>query len=302
VKFVLIIALIAAVGLGVWGFLSMRQLNSTREELAVTQAQLNSTQSDLTASRDELSSIKNQLSSSEATLEIKQNQLAQTEKNLVEARDALNQTSVNLDKARRDLTDMSGLVTTAQLKATTLQTTLAQTQQKLTASQTTLGGLGITVLSSLECYDVNLVDNPAATDPTLDQLKKFLMDDKTENHTYILDTYDCSQFSRDVHNNAEAAGIRAAEVQVKFNNELAGHALNAFLTKDYGLVYIDCTQPPDTIARLEKDKTYRGLEVSNVPAAKIRDNSFWDGLYSHYYFIETSSGSQAITSIIRIYW
>jgi len=69
----------------------------------------------------------------------------------------------------------------------------------------------------------------------------FLSQDQTEKHLYIKDVYDCSQFSRDVHNNAEAAGIRAAEVHVKFKYEDVGHALNAFITTDRGLVYVDCT-------------------------------------------------------------
>jgi len=44
-----------------------------------------------------------------------------------------------------------------------------------------------------------------------------------------------------VHNNAEAAGIRAALVNINFDESDKGHALNAFDTIDMGLIYIDCT-------------------------------------------------------------
>ncbi len=56
----------------------------------------------------------------------------------------------------------------------------------------------------------------------------FLAQDRTETQRYIREEYDCSQFSRDLHNNAEAAGIRCAEVHVLFGNNEEGHALNAF--------------------------------------------------------------------------
>ena len=44
-----------------------------------------------------------------------------------------------------------------------------------------------------------------------------------------------------LHNNAEAAGIRAALVGVFFEGETTGHGLNVFKTTDRGLVYVDCT-------------------------------------------------------------
>ena len=138
----------------------------------------------------------------------------------------------------------------------------------------------------------------------------FLSQDQTEKNTYIKDVYDCSQFSRDVHNNAEAAGIRAAEVQVKFRNEVTGHALNAFLTTDYGLVYVDCTGSPDirvdTIARVKAGKEYRAVEINRVTGTNVRNDYWWDTL-SSYYYIPSSfslpwSTRGKVTSSIKIYW
>jgi len=118
---------------------------------------------------------------------------------------------------------------------------------------------------------MQLVNNNDATNPTWQQLEDFLRSDKTDQNQYIPDSYMCADFARDVHNNAEAAGIRAAFVGVFFYGEIEDHALNAFETIDKGLVYIDCTGPTheqwlnqpslewDTIVYIEKGKEYQPI-------------------------------------------
>ena len=51
----------------------------------------------------------------------------------------------------------------------------------------------------------------------------------------------CGDYAEELHNNAEAHGIRAAYVQVEFADGSVGHAMNAFITTDYGLQFIDAT-------------------------------------------------------------
>jgi YHS domain-containing protein len=89
-----------------------------------------------------------------------------------------------------------------------------------------------------------LIDNPDAIDPTYAELLAFIQQDTTDANNYLEDSligYVCADFAEDVHNNAEAAGIRAASVSVDFEGDEKGHACNAFNTIDKGLVYIDCT-------------------------------------------------------------
>ena len=89
-----------------------------------------------------------------------------------------------------------------------------------------------------------LDNNPAAVDPTFEELIAFIKSDPTDTSEYIADGHDayvCADFAEDVHNNAESAGIRAAWVGITFENTADGHAINAFETTDKGLVYIDCT-------------------------------------------------------------
>jgi hypothetical protein len=269
-------------------------LASTQAELASVQAELIDTNDTLDATQAELGDTKGTLTSTLAELNNTQDTLALTESELDTTSQALTSKLVELNTANHQITSM-------QEDITNLEGSLSNSQGRLTIVEETLDGLGITVAASTECTDVALIDNPAAQNPTWNELISFLTEDRTEWHDYIIDVYDCSQFSRDIHNNAEAAGIRAAEVQVDFKNAATGHALNAFITTDFGLVYIDCTTPPDLVARVKLAKEYRGIETYSIPGKNVRNDYWWDSLMS-YYYIGTIAGGNAIVSDIRIYW
>lgn len=142
-------------------------------------------------------------------------------------------------------------LTTANNQLSSVQTQLDSTQQQLASAQTEIK-LYQNTYGEVESGDVHptigpdgqpitLVGNPAAADPTFAQLESFLLSDKTDQNTYIPGVYVCADFARDVYNNAEKAGIRAAFVGIEFTGTKEGHALNAFMTTDKGLVFIDCT-------------------------------------------------------------
>ena len=88
-----------------------------------------------------------------------------------------------------------------------------------------------------------LVNNPNAKDPTYDQLVNFIKSDETDKIPYS-QNYQCDQSARDVHNHAEAAGIRAGYVSIDLTNPNDQQFCDAFQTTDKGLVYIDCTGDP----------------------------------------------------------
>lgn len=269
------------------------ELVSVHGELASTDAELASTQTDLNSARGVLASTEAELTSVQGTLATTQDTLTATEGTLATTKAEL-------------LSTQSGLTSTQNTLAIAQQQ-LAGVTQELDVAQETLAGLGITISSSDQNYDADLVDNPEAVNPSWDELVSFLASDQTENNEYISDVYDCSEFSRDVHNNAEAAGIRSAVVHTDFVNALFGHALNAFLTTDYGLVYIDCTGPPDTVARVEEGEECRLVEVGAFSPSNVRDDSWWDGLTSSDYFIFVAywagySPVAAVTSDITIFW
>lgn len=293
-KALAIILGLALIGAAIYGFVITSERNALQTELDATKSELALTKSQLSATEQSLASTQAELSSTKVTLTSVQTELATTQTQLSSTKQSLASTQAELSSTKQTLASV-------QQASSNLQDALTTTQKRLTVAQETLGGLGITLSESKECYDVVLVDNSAATNPTWSQLMAFLREDQTNMNNYILGVYDCSQFSRDVHNNAEKAGIRAAEVQIHFRGEPIGHALNAFLTTDYGLVYVDCTEGPDTIARVKIEKEYRGTEIYNITGNNLRNDYWWDAL-SSYYYIRSSTGGQVVTQSIRIYW
>jgi hypothetical protein len=89
--------------------------------------------------------------------------------------------------------------------------------------------------------NVHLVANPAAKNPTWQQLKDFMQQDKTDEDTYDTVVNPCGAFAETIYNNAEAGGIRAAFVAITLQGSTMGHACNAFETTDMGMAYVDCT-------------------------------------------------------------
>jgi predicted RNase H-like nuclease (RuvC/YqgF family) len=269
-------------------------LDSTVLKLASTEVELVTTKNDLTASQTELDDTKDTLTTTITELNDTRESLASTESELDDTNKELTSKLAELNTANNEIDSL-------QWSLSDLQDSFASVQNLLNIAQDTLEGLGITTDISSECDDVVLIDNPQAQNPTWNELIAFLAEDKTEEHKYIVGDYDCSQFSRDVHNNAEVAGIRTAEVQVWFRNEDTGHALNAFITTDYGLVYVDCTEAPDKIARVKLDKEFRAVDKNSVVGQNVRNDSWWDALWS-YYYMESDTGGHSIVSEIMIYW
>jgi hypothetical protein len=101
-------------------------------------------------------------------------------------------------------------------------------------------------------------------DPTYAEAVVFLRSDRTDRNQYQEDSYICSHFSRDVCNNAEAAGWRCAYVELRYSD--SGHSIVAFDTIDQGLVYFE-PQFDDEV-RVEIGKRYSSLNGYIVP--------YWD--------------------------
>lgn len=97
-------------------------------------------------------------------------------------------------------------------------------------------------------------EKPTLRNPSWEELKTFLWEDKTDQLEYVFPTFVCEDFARTLQSNANKAGLRCAFANVKlqgypdwFNYGIpsnTGHGLNAFETTDRGLVYIDCTGLP----------------------------------------------------------
>jgi hypothetical protein len=113
---------------------------------------------------------------------------------------------------------------------------------------------------------IELINNPNAKNRSWNELIMFIRSDTTDSKPFI-DTfywsYVCGDYARDVHNNAEATGIRAALVIIEFEEGGWRHALNAFFTTDKGLVFIDCTEL-DTIAYVKKGEEVGHFDLDSA--------------------------------------
>jgi hypothetical protein len=95
---------------------------------------------------------------------------------------------------------------------------------------------------------IRLINNPLAGDVTYKEVIAFIQSDTTDLLEYVdrgnpngARPFVCSDFAEAVHNNAEAAGIRAGYVSIDWAEGGIGHAIDVFTTSDLGLVFFDCT-------------------------------------------------------------
>jgi hypothetical protein len=134
---------------------------------------------------------------------------------------------------------------------------------------------GDAVMVGADDHYVVLRNNPAAHNPTWAELKAFLQADMTERHAYVPGKYTCGDFAETLHNNAEAAGIRAGLVAIELMpanmaDGVVNHSLNMFETTDRGLVYIDDTSSSqgyyaDRIGDVAVGKDYVSVSIFPQP-------------------------------------
>jgi hypothetical protein len=81
-------------------------------------------------------------------------------------------------------------------------------------------------------------------DPTYKEAMAFIQADQTYLNKYIDPTYVCTQFARDVINDAENKGLRCAFVVITHpgiipGTTFSGHDIVAFNTVDEGMIYFE---------------------------------------------------------------
>lgn len=107
-------------------------------------------------------------------------------------------------------------------------------------------------------HRIQLFNCNHSTDPTWAELEAFLWYDQTDKILYIErgypNSYVCANYAEELHNNAEAMGIRAGYVHIELASG-GNHALNAFNTIDRGLVFIDDTGAETATYPCPRDRT-----------------------------------------------
>lgn len=144
---------------------------------------------------------------------------------------------INLEAAEDRLAQTKEELTSVQQELSSAELTISSLESTLELYKDTWGSVASDVQPPFQGADI--VNYETASNPTWAQLLDFVLKDETDKKAYVSGAYVCGDFARDVHNNAELSGIRAAYVVVELPS--AYHALNAFKTTDRGLVFIDCT-------------------------------------------------------------
>ncbi len=259
----LVLALLTVVS---YGLILNNKVNTLNIVLETVQNVLTSTQSDLISTAETLASTQSDLSSIKETLASIQSDLISTAETLVSTQSDLSSTKQTLYSTQLELSS------TKQTLDSTLDE-LEAAESKLTVYENTLGTLAMSVSSNVQppykkgflSKDVTLINKPNATNPTWKELKVFLFADPTDDEIYYINSFNCTDFAEMLHNNAERAGIKAAFVAIHFEEGPPGHALNAFVTSDRGLIYIDSGGP--TLADLPYAQYY-GIEYDKTARVK----------------------------------
>jgi hypothetical protein len=273
--------------------LTFHTLGATQDRLAQTEDTLNQVQVEQQNTARSLEETQNELTDTSASLEQTRQTLEEQQKETAKYLQLYEGSTAQLKDTQAQLDTTEDKLADSESEKQDLQKTLDQVQEKLALYEDTLG---IQVFADvLPPYnigyleDLTLTNNATAKDPTWQELLDFLYQDRTDKKLYVTGVFMCGSFAEEVHNNAEAKGIRAAFVVIHFYNEQS-HAIDAFKTTDRGLVYIDdtgLTKPfpishLDTLVEVAKDEIYQP-ELLFPEGWKI-------------------SGGDAIVKSIEIYW
>jgi hypothetical protein len=290
----IILITIALIGCAAGLIFMSQSLGATQERLETTESALTQAQIEQQSTAASLAETKSELADTIKKLD-ETSQGLKDQKELTDKYIQLYETSADeLQSRERELEIQANELTSEQQANLELQETIDELQEKLSLYEDTLGTKvfsGITKLyySSGNASFIKLINQPSAENPTWKELRAFLKEDKTDKKAYVPGVYECGNFAEELHNNAEAHGIRAAFVAVHFYDS-PSHALNAFKTTDRGLVYIDDTGDKYSTTGFDFDK------IVELSKDEIYSPTF---LFTTFFYLETVDWK---VKSIEIYW
>jgi HAMP domain-containing protein len=246
----------------------------TSQSLGETQERLEAAEVDLSRAQAEQQDIAQSLEETRDELQDTANSLEETKRGLEEQKEQTNKylqlyesSAAELENREEELDTLEDKLASAEQENSGLQKNITELEEKLALYEDTLGthvysGV-MPPYHSGNTPQIILSNQGSAVNPTWEELLDFLKEDKTDSKLYVTGEYECGNFAQDLHNRAEAHGIRAAFVAVHFY-DAPSHALNAYKTTDRGLVYIDDTGDKvkragvslDRLVELAKDDIY----------------------------------------------
>ena len=254
------VLLIVGFGLGIEWYSTNQKLSRAEQIVLQQTSTINRQAETIQSQTSSITRLGSDLAASQELLSSTRGSLDTTKRDLAEA-------NINLAAVQSSLQSVQNTLQSAESTLQTTQNTLQTTQNTLQQYKDTWGSVVAVGVSRPRWWNFNpastyaseLVNNSKATDVTFAQLQDFLLKDKTDQNYYVEGdytayTYMCGDFAKDLHNNAEKAGIRSAWVGIKLAPSLTnplglGHAVAAFKTTDRGLIFIDDTGYPIGVSK-----------------------------------------------------
>lgn len=271
------------------------QLSSKQSELSAINTQLTNTQSQLSSKNTELSALNNQLSNLNSQIQSKNTQITNLTNQINDLQSQITNLNQQINDLQSQIVELKQQINNLNSQVNSLNSQISNLNQQITTLQNQNISLNVNlsryteILRGLSISLENissrptLIDNPNAHNPTWHELLQFLISDNTETHQYIENVYDCTDFSNDLHNNAERYGIKCAVIHIDFSDVLFySHALNAFITTDYGIVYIE-SMGTDCECNIISRQVYRAYDIIY---SEITPRTIWNE--TPYYYIRNS--------------
>ncbi len=236
-KYLIITFAIVFIALGSVCFYLKTQIDTARNDILNLTSTVNLQEVKITETESELDLTRSRLKETKAELVITYNERDEALELNEELENELFDTEQELDYVAENLQMQIAEISELQIELEAIQEELQLYHDTgITVAQGTVPHYRTSLYGSFD-----LENNPGAINASWSQLKDFLREDRTDNNLYLENYYMCGEFAETLHNNAENSGIKAAWVGIQFEDDSDAHALNAFVTTDRGLVFIDTT-------------------------------------------------------------
>lgn len=274
------LALVAAI---VYGSVITVDRDNLNVELTAANVNLASVEAELTPTKNTLATAQAELGTIKKSLDVTRSELSTTSQKLASTDSALNVTKQSLTSKQTELTLANQQLSSFQSELLANKTRMDAIDTKLKLYEDTMG---IKIYASVQpgtqrgdLSVMHLNNVVTAANPSWQQLKSFLLADQTDDRIYRANSFDCVDFAEMLHNNAEAAGIKAAYVELDFLDNPIGHAINAFVTTDRGLVFVDNTGAETFDSSVEHDKIGYVIKSKEYGSISLDQSTPFDYAY-----------------------
>lgn len=120
--------------------------------------------------------------------------------------------------------------------------------------------------SSAKVEGLKQQGNKTLVKPFLEEVLVFLSSDRTDEHEFQEDSFDCEYFTRMLIKNASRNGLDAYSVIIKWEDMFLGHNIVGFDTRDAGMVFVE--PQSDEVIDISPGSEYLGKIIQEYHVCK----------------------------------